>query len=308
MEKAVLREIRLVDAFTEHPFGGNPAGVVLEAAGLSDEMMQKIAREVNVSETAFVRPDPSGEAEFEVRFFTPHTEVDLCGHATVATFWTLAAEGVIERRARTTIYSQRTRAGILPVEIHYLGDALSHIMMEQAAPQFRETSIDPGRMAEILGIKPEEIDRTHLPIELAFTGIWCLKVPVKHRKALEAIRLDRHALVDLGFSLEFETCCVFCLDPVRDDAKVHQRVFCPQVGVDEDPATGTASGSLGAYLAKHAVIEPGEDGCSFVIEQGCEMGRPGHIQVEVFREHGQLSVLVGGSAVEVLKGTIRCTD
>ena len=304
----MLREIRLVDAFTEHAFGGNPAGVMLDASGLSDSIMQKIAREVNAAETAFVRPDPTGEAQFEVRFFTPHTEVDLCGHATVATFWTLARESVIERRAQTTISSQRTKAGVLPVEIHYAGEALSHVMMEQAPPRFRETAVDPARIADILGIKPEEVEKTHLPIELAFTGLWSLKVPLKHRKALEAIRLDKHALADLGFSLEFETCCAFCLDPVRPDAKVHQRVFCPQVGVDEDPATGTASGSLGAYLAKNAVIDPGDDGVSFVIEQGYEIGRPGHIKVEVFREHGEPSVLVGGSAVEILKGTIRCTD
>lgn len=304
----MFREIRLVDAFTEHSFGGNPAGVVLEAGNLSEEMMQKIAREVNVSETAFVRPDPTGDAHYEVRFFTPHTEVDLCGHATVATFWALAAEKIIGRRAQTTISSQRTKAGILPVEIHYAGEALDRVMMEQAAPQFRETSVDPVRMAEILGISPEEIEKPHLPIELSFTGIWALNVPVKHRKALESIRLDRHALIDLGFSLEFETCCVFCLEPVRSDAKVHQRVFCPQVGVDEDPATGTASGSLGAYLAKNGVIDPGVDGVSFIIEQGYEMGRPGHIFVEVFREHGELSVLVGGSAVEVMRGAIRCTD
>jgi PhzF family phenazine biosynthesis protein len=281
---------------------------MLEASGLSDAMMQKVAREMAASETAFVRPDPTREAQFEVRFFTPHTEVDLCGHATVATFWTLAAHGIIERRAQTTISSQRTRAGILPVEVHYSGDALDRIIMEQAPPQFRETAVDPGRMADILGIKAEEIEKTHLPIELAFTGLWSLKVPVKHRKALESIRLDRLALADLGFSLEFETCCVFCFDPVRSDAKVHQRVFCPQVGIDEDPATGTASGSLGAYLAKNGAIDPGDDGCSFLIEQGYEISRPGHIFVEVFREHGQLSVLVGGSAVEVLRGTIRCTD
>ncbi len=304
----MFRDILLVDAFTEHAFGGNPAGIILEAAGLSDSQMAKIAREMGVSETAFVQPDARGEAQFEVRFFTPHTEVDLCGHATIATFWTLAAEGIIEQRAQTTISSQRTKAGILPVEIHYSGDALSHVMMEQAPPQFRETSIDPARMADILGIKPEEIEKAHLPIELAFTGLWSLKVPVKHRKTLESIRLDKHALVDLGFSLEFETCCVFCLDPAGDDAKVRQRVFCPQVGVDEDPATGTASGSLGAYLAKNGVLDPGDDGSSFLIEQGYEMGRPGHIRVEVFKEHGALSVLVGGSAVEVLRGTIRCTD
>jgi len=304
----VYREIRLVDAFTEHAFGGNPAGVVLKGDGLSDSMMQKIAREMSVSETAFVRPDPEGEAEFEVRFFTPHTEVDLCGHATVAAFWTLASQGVIVKRAQTMVSSQRTKAGVLPVEIHYAGDVLDKVVMEQAEPRFRETSVDSRRMADILGIGKEEIDKTGLPIELAFTGLWSLKVPVKHRKALEQIRLDKRALSDLGFSLEFETCCVFCMEPVRGDAKVHQRVFCPQVGVDEDPATGTASGSLGAYLAKNGVIEPGTDGVKFLIEQGYEMGRPGHIYVEVFREHGQLSVLVGGSAVEVMRGTIRSTD
>jgi PhzF family phenazine biosynthesis protein len=304
----VFREIRLVDAFTEHSYGGNPAGVMLGAAGLSDAMMQKIAREMSASETAFVQPDLTGEAQFAVRFFTPHTEVDLCGHATVATFWTLASEGIIERRAQTTISSQKTKAGVLPVEIHYSGEALDRVMMEQAEPQFRPASVEPSQMADILGIGGTEIEKSHLPIELAFTGLWSLKVPVKHRKALESIRLDKRALADLGFALEFETCCVFCLDPVRSDAKVHQRVFCPQVGVDEDPATGTAAGSLGAYLAKNGVISPEPDGCSFIIEQGHELGRPGHIFVEVFKEHDKLSVLVGGSAVEVLRGVIRCIE
>lgn len=304
----MFKEIRLLDAFTEHPFGGNPAGVILDASQLTDEMMQKIAREMGVSETVFVQPDSTGEAQFEIRFFTPHTEVDLCGHGTVATFWTLAASGLVEERATTTISSQRTKAGVLPVEIHYAGEALDHIMMEQAAPQFRQASVDAVQMAHILGIKASEIEKSKLPIELAFTGLWSLKIPVKHRKALESIRLDKHALTDLGFSLEFETCCVFCLEPLKSDSFVHQRVFCPQVGVDEDPATGTASGSLGAYLAKNGVFDPGPDGHAFVIEQGHEMGRPGHIHVEVFKEHGQLSVLVGGCAVEVMRGMIRCSD
>lgn len=304
----MFKEIRLVDAFTEHPFGGNPAGVILDASGLTDEMMAKIAREMGASETVFVQPDSTGEAQFEIRFFTPHTEVNLCGHGTVAAFWVLAATGLIAERAQTTISSQRTKAGVLPVEIHYAGEALDRVMMEQAAPQFRPSSVNAEQMAHILGIKPAEIEKSHLPIELAFTGLWSLKVPLKHRKALESIRLDKHALTDLGHSLEFETCCVFCMEPLRTDSFIHQRVFCPQVGVDEDPVTGTASGSLGAYLAKNGVIDPGPDGHAFIIEQGHEMGRPGHIYVEVFNEHGQFSVLVGGCAVEVMRGKIRCSD
>ncbi len=304
----MYKEIRFVDAFTEYPFGGNPAAVVLEASGLSDGMMQKVAREMTVSETAFVRPDPTRKAKYEVRFFTPHTEVNLCGHATVATFWTLASAGYIKRRAKTIASSQRTRAGILPVEMYYDGETLTRVMMEQARPKFRKAAVEPRQIARILGIRAAHITKSGLPLALVSTGLWSLKVPVTGRKVLESIRLDRHSLAELGHSLKFETCCVFCFDTVDKENFVHQRVFCPQVGIEEDPATGTASGSLGAYLARHGVIDPGPDGYKFAIEQGHLLGRPGHIYVEVYKEHGKLFVMVGGAAVEVLKGLILCRD
>lgn len=310
---------RIVDAFTAEPLAGNPAGVVPDAAGLSDEEMQRLAREVNASETAFVLP-PSGEgapagvgagasagaregADFRLRFFTPRREVDLCGHATVAAFHVLAEEGRLHRPpgSATVLVRQETRAGILPVEVRFDGECVAAVMMGQSQPRFRPFPGDPAEVARILGVDRAAIaddpSDNGLAMVLAYTGLWHLLVPIRNLVLLGELRPDQSRLAALNTGLGADTTHVFTLETLAPDATAHARSFAPALGVNEDPQTGTASGALGAYLVARGKAPAGQ---RLVMEQGHEMGRPGQVWVEV--DPGLAGVRAGGPAVVVARG------
>jgi len=153
----MLVRVKQVDAFTKIPFGGNPAGVVTEADVLDDELKQKIAREMNLSETAFV--SKSDVADFKVQFFTPKSEVDLCGHATIGTFSALYEEGRLD--TNKTVYYQETKAGVLPVELMEINGE-NIFMMTQVVPKFEEVRADREEIAKLFGL--EKQDLTDLPV------------------------------------------------------------------------------------------------------------------------------------------------
>lgn len=299
-----------IDAFTREPFTGNPAGLVPEAAGLSDAAMQRVAREMNLSETAFLLP-PAAGGDFRLRYFTPTREVDLCGHATVAAFWFLAAEGRLVDRGP---FRLETRAGLLPVEVRP-----GAVMMGQAAPRFRDFEGNLAEVAASLGVPLDEIAAAPLAPGIAYTGLWHLLVPVRTLAAVRGAAPDLPRLARLNEALGVLTTHVFSLgETVTPEAVLHARAFAPLVGVAEDPQTGTASGALGAWLVHRGVLprpaaphrsarpgEPPEGGVvRLVMEQGYEVGRPGRIEVEVaVGAAGTVeAVRVGGPAVVVLDG------
>lgn len=315
-------EIYQVDAFTDALFGGNPAGVVPCGSGLSAELMQKIAREMNLSETAFVfDARGNGSADFEVRFFTPQEEVDLCGHATIATFWLLAELGVVSPctpRSATqpapeeVRVTQKTRAGILPVDILFGCEGKpARVMMSQNLPTVVYSPPDPEiRWLETALGAPEgsltgfEASRP----QVVSTGLPDLIVPVTSREALLSMRPDMGALS--GYCREKEIISVHCVsfETIEPGATVHCRDFAPAVGIQEEAATGTASGATGAYLVINGLVEMAGPVTRIVCEQGHTMKRPSIIHVEIGTvEVGTArktvsSVRVGGSAAPVLKG------
>lgn len=276
-----------VDAFTVNPFAGNPAGVVLDATGLDVGMMQKIAREMNCSETAFVLSSPDGSLRF--RYFTPETEVDLCGHATIAAMHALHAERGL---SGTTVV--QTNVGRLEMEVTPEGV----VWMEQAQPQFKELPKDMvSIIADYLGMSVEEI-RTDIPLGLAYTGLWDLMVPIRNLNVLQSLKPNLTKLAQLNQQQGAASTHVYCFETEQSDSTLHARDFSPAVGVPEDPHTGTASGALGAWLVNLGVLQPG----TFTFEQGWSVGRPGLILVEVSKD--PLAVKVGGRAVVVLKGVM----
>ncbi len=251
-----------VDAFTTAPFGGNPAGVVPDAAGLTEVEMQAIAREMNLSETAFVLPPEAPGADFRVRFFTPLTEVDLCGHATVATFWALAEMGRLAPPAGdgTVTVRQETRAGVLAVEVRFAGGRPVAVMMSQAAPSFRPFTGDMAELAAALGLPADAIAGAgagtaphELSVGIAYTGLWHLLVPVTGLRALERLAPDMARLGALNETLGVQTTHVFTLETLAAGHAAHARSLAPVLGIGEDPQTGTASGALGAYLVSGCV-------------------------------------------------------
>lgn len=280
----------VIDAFTEEKFGGNPAGVVIHE-NLDAEFMQRFAAEVRFSETAFIKK--LDDSNFEIRFFTPTNEVELCGHATVASFKALLDSGLIEDN---NTYFMKTLAGILPVSVKN-----SFIMMEQAEPKLRKVFEDNDALAEIFKINREDIgDVKHKLIpQAATTGLWDIMLPVKSKEALNALNPDFNALVEYSRLSEVGGVHAFTLDTMTGTALC--RNFCPLYGIDEEAATGTSNGALTYYLFKSGVIREFDREYTFL--QGHSMGRPSNITTKLVNREDP-RVMVGGRAVILTKGEL----
>lgn len=282
----------IVDAFTEVPFGGNTAGVVLlePGAGFPDEeWMRLLAAELRYSETAFVRRD--GAAEFTVRYFTPAGEIDLCGHATIASFGVLFREGLVPNGTRCL---NHTRAGDLEVV------AGEQVMMQMASPQRVGGFEDPVLLGDLLtamgGLKSEQLGPW--PAETFSTGLPDIILPLRDVTTLQALQPDMPLLHALSDRLDVVGVHAFAIGP--DDAyTAHVRNFAPRYGIPEESATGTANAALTGYLYHHRVIGDGAR-CFFL--QGEAMGRPSLIQTTLQLKNGIPDIRVGGPCAIVVKG------
>jgi PhzF family phenazine biosynthesis protein len=254
----------IVDAFTSKPFGGNPAGVVLldkDKPFPDDLLMQQVAAELRYSETAFVQR--LGETEFKVRYFTPCGEVDLCGHATIATFGALCQMGLI---AKDAMCMNHTLAGDLKVRVGEM------VMMEMAKPQVLPIEVDVDRLHRIMGVN----DVTTLPVQVVNTGLPDIMMPVANLDRLNAIAPDMDALALLSDELGVTGVHAFALE--NDDYTAHVRNFGPLYGIPEESATGTANAALTHYLHHNGVIaSPAE--CRFM--QGEAMSRPSVVTTQL---------------------------
>ena len=295
-----------VDAFTSYPFGGNPAGVVTDAAGLTEEEMLKIAREMNCSETAFVLPAINPKADFRIRFFTPSEEVDLCGHATIAAFHVLAMEEKIKLDCKEKLIYQETKAGILPVNLvaGYNGK-LDRVVMGQTLPKIIGTNKDIYKVAELLGLEISDLSLDGLPLQIVSTGLPDMMVPVKDLTTLKKVSPDFSSLAKYQREKGFISIHAFTFETEDSNNTVHTRDFAPSVGINEEAATGTANGALGAYLIINKAIPLKEEKVVIKVEQGYIMDRPSEIIVEILHNKGQVEeVKVGGSAVIIMEGTM----
>ncbi len=281
-----------VDSFTREKLAGNPAGVVLDADGLSDEMMRRIAREMNNSETAFLFPGGEGY-DVHVRFFTPTREVPICGHATVAAHYVRALEGNLG----SVRVLQKTGAGILPVDITQEdGDyriAMTQGKIEIGLPLPAGTV---GRIADALGVPLAGLNES-CPVAVASTGHSKVMVGIRDVAALHRLSPDMAALSRISGEIGCNGYYVFTLHP-GEDVLVHGRMFAPAIGIQEDPVTGNANGPLGAYLVRNGVVNPGDGTFSFAVVQGEAMKRPGRMVVEVDVKDGEpVLVRIVGEAV-----------
>ncbi len=300
-----------IDSFTQTPFTGNPAGVVLDAEGLSEQQMQSIARELNNSETAFVflNNDPELPYDGEIRYFSPTVEVPICGHATVAAMYTLAKENNL---ANATLQI-KTGAGILPFSVSAEEMAAKQqlkVTMTQGAIEISET-LDTDyqqQIAKALGIELSDLNR-NCPIQIASTWNSKVMVGINNRETLNLLTPDMSALTKVSQQIACNGFYVFCLDLANRDIQVHGRMFAPAIGIDEDPVTGNANGPLGAYLVENKLIRlenhVDTQQVSFVAQQGEAMGRTGHIQVNVTVRNGKPQLVkISGYAVEVFRTEI----
>ncbi|MGB2622590.1 MAG: PhzF family phenazine biosynthesis protein [Candidatus Acidiferrum sp.] len=285
-----------LDVFTTTRFEGNPLAVITDGDGLSDDQMLAIAREMNLSETVFVQRPTEDEALARLRIFTTREELKLAGHPVIGTWFLLAELGVVPAQEGGVHILQQTGAGILPVEIRFKDGRPQRVTMTQKEAAFRPSKIKKSALAAALGISASDFDPKLEP-ECVSTGIFNLMVPLKNRAALGKIEMNMLALRRLlGKTATMAYC--FALGP---NGKAFSRGMLPWE-LYEDAATGSAAGSLGAYLVRHGKLAPGH---TLTILQGEEMCRPSHIEVEVTQSGKKLVPRVSGAAVKVFEGSIR---
>ncbi|HSR30453.1 MAG TPA: PhzF family phenazine biosynthesis protein [Anaerolineae bacterium] len=306
-----MKEVRFiqVDVFTDRPFGGNPLAVFPQAEGLTGEEMQQLAREMNLSETTFVLPPQAPEADFRVRIFTPAKELPFAGHPVVGTHWVLACLGRVELREPLTRVRFELGVGVLPADLHVVGGEVEQVVMTQDRPLFLAVLEDLVELAQGLGLQPEAITETGLPVQVVSTGVPQMMVPVRSLaevQSLNAGQLNIAALNRVCHAVETDCVMVFTFETERAESAVHVRMFAPMLGVPEDPATGSANGALGAYLVHHRAVPVTGPTTHIVSEQGAEIGRPSTLLVEVDTADREITaVRVGGRVVPVAEGVVR---
>ncbi len=288
----------IVDAFTENLFGGNPAGVVILPEGEdfpSDEIMTKTAAELRYSETAFIKR--LNDKEFNIRYFTPAAEVELCGHATIGSFKALLAGGYIEDNQA---YINHTLSGTLNIDVKN-----GFVLMDMAAPVKIGEISEHEKLRELYDIMgldydAEKAEGVSMIPQLISTGLPDIMMPVSSLEVLDRIEPDFPALSKL--SERYEVVGVHAFTVNCDDATCHVRNFAPLYDIDEEAATGTSNGALTYYGYLNGFVKSGDD-CRFI--QGEKMQRPSAILSHIEADGDNCSIQVGGSAVILAEGDIK---
>lgn len=294
-----------IDSFTKEKLKGNPAGVITNADGLAEIEMQKIARELNNSETAFIFSSDSDEYDVHVRFFTPTHEVPICGHATIAAHYARAIENNLDS---SRVY-HKTGAGILPVDIvKENGDY--RIIMTQGKIELG--SIIEGEnkktLLSALHISEEDLLENQ-EIQIVSTGHSKVMIGIKSIEILNKMKPNYETLCKLSEVINCNGYYVFTLNSEDSEILVNGRMFAPAIGINEDPVTGNANGPLGAYLVHHNIVKHDNSVFNFKAKQGETIGRTGIIEVDVRIENQQpIEVKVSGSAVIVFKTELSLED
>ncbi len=294
-----------LDVFTDQPLTGNQLAVFLEPGALTADEMMAIAREMAFSETTFVFPAEAAGTDFRVRIFALNVgaEIPVAGHPTIGTAFALAACGRIAPGRDRVVFG--LGIGPTPVALQWDGGRLRFAWMDQRRPEFGAVLDDCAAVAAALGIEPEAIAATGLPVQQVSCGAPFLMVPLASRAAVDHAALDRAALGRLldAAGLVRRGVLVFSLEPGADGATAYSRML--GFGVLEDPATGNASGPLGAYLVRHRAVAHQPQAAHLVSRQGVKMGRPSEIHVAVTTDGAEITaVRVGGSAVLVAEGAL----
>jgi len=309
MGGVIVRRYRFIqaDVFTDVAFGGNPVAVFPDAEGLSDSEMQQIAREMNLSETAFVLPPTDPRANVRVRFFTPSAELPFAGHPTIGTHVVLAHLGRYTISGPVTRIWQQVGVGTLPVDLITDGSGrTTRAVMTQGEARHGGIYEDRAKLAQALGLSKADL-HPDLPAQVFSTGLPGLIIPLQSLDAIQRVRLNVGVFNEVCRTMGVTGAEVFTLETLDRAHHAHVRNFDPLIGVFEDPATGSMAGALGAYLLAHGVVEYGYESSTtyLVIEQGFEMGRPSLIEVEVDVVQGVITeVRVGGQVVIVIEGEL----
>jgi trans-2,3-dihydro-3-hydroxyanthranilate isomerase len=292
------------DVFTDRVFCGNQLAVFLDGRGLSTETMQAMAKEMNFSESTFILPPERPDSDTRMRIFTPADELPMAGHPTIGSTFALARASVIVPGRERFVFG--LGVGPVPVALTWRGDELTFAWMTQGSPSFGDPILDPAGAAAALGLPSAAVTDTGLPVQVVSCGVPFLFVPLTTRTAVDNAVLDSAAYAAFFRSANVEASGIFFFstEPRGERATAYSRMFAPDLGVPEDPATGSASGPLGCYLVEHGAVAPAAAGAMLNL-QGVKMGRPSHIHISIGFDGSTInSVRVGGGAVLAGEGTL----
>ncbi|MCK4237238.1 MAG: PhzF family phenazine biosynthesis protein [Candidatus Krumholzibacteria bacterium] len=285
-----------VDVFTKKPFGGNQLAVFPSPGKLAKTQMQLIASEMNFSETTYIFPSKAEGADAKVRIFTPNSEIPFAGHPTLGTAFVMVTRKKGRGKKPEKVVLE-LGVGKIEVDIAYSGRKVDRLTMHQPVPRFGSALQNRGQAARALGIKRFDV----IGGGVVSNGLDFLIVEAQGSEAVKKARLNMEEAVGVINRHKVIGIYLFARTEGKK-ANIHSRFFAPIVGVSEDPATGSAAGALGGYLARILKFPPE---LQLVIAQGIEMGRPSRIDVETRCERGMVhSVVVSGQAVRVGEGTI----
>jgi len=283
----------IVDVFAEEKFAGNQLAVFRGGSELSNAEMQRIAREMNFSETTFIRSERENQGGYDVRIFTPMEEVPFAGHPTLGTAHILRSEIIQEKVEKVILNLQ---VGQIPVTFEPGTDGLS--WMKQIEPIFGQ-QLDLKKLASVLGLSPNEVD-DRFQIQEVSTGLPFMIVPLKNLAALQKARINLEHFFALIKDTWAKGILVFCPEAHSQTDRISVRVFVDYFGIPEDPATGSGNGCLAGYLVKHRYWgKPAIDVCA---EQGYEIGRPSLLHLKADEQAGKINIYVGGKSITIAKG------
>jgi trans-2,3-dihydro-3-hydroxyanthranilate isomerase len=285
----------IVDVFAVEKYSGNQLAVFTDAVALSDKQMQRLAKEINYSETTFITSPDLRDGGYDVRIFTPNKELPFAGHPTLGTAYIIHNE-IIKEAVETV--NLNLKVGQIPVTWHSTREAEEVLWMRQNPPTFHQ-NLDAADLAPVLNLDLDEID-SRFPIQEVSTGIPFIIVPLKNHASLKRIRVDRAKYFALVENTQSKEILVFCPETYASENHLSVRVFAEYLGIPEDPATGSANGCLAGYLVKYSYF--GEKSVDIRVEQGYEIGRPSLLLLKARQEGDSIEVFVGGKVMMVAKG------
>ena len=303
----------LLDVFTSEQFGGNPLAVFTETAKIQEEEYQKLAAELNLSETVFIEEPHDPEALKRLRIFTPKAELPLAGHPVVGTWNLLVSQGIVDLDEAVSlgkatreefgdmqkyVFKHETKAGVFPITLVTAGQKVDTVIMDQGLPVFGKEIEDRQLLAQALNLEVEDL-MADKPAMAVSTAIPILMVPLASREALKKAKVSPSLFEELADIDEMVGIYAFCIKEgdYSQGVLTSSRGFFPILGIIEDAATGSASGSLGSYMVQNELVECKKT-AAFLNEQGIDLGRPSLINIEISKKDQEISrVRVGGSSV-----------
>ena len=290
------------DVFTAEPLLGNQLAVFTDARGLDTARMQRLAREMNFSESTFILPAEQPGTDIRMRIFTPASEMPMAGHPTIGSTFALAKTGVITPGSARFVFG--LNIGPIPVDLEWKGDDLSFAWMTQSVPTFGQVVEDRAAVAGALGLDARDL-MPDLPIQQVSCGVPFLFVPLRDRTAVDRAISNASAFRRLTTTIGLDVpIFMFSVDPPGSPDTAYSRMFAPDFGIVEDPATGSASGPLGCYLVHHGLVA-GEAARRMTSLQGVAMGRTSRIHISIEGARDAIHhVRVGGEAVLVAHGEL----